>query len=107
MVIDSRVFKSASSCLLLLFPLYFLFHSLAAFGLLNNVEGMYAEIAREMLAGGHWIIPHLNDVPYIEKPPLLYWLAALSMSVFGVQDWAVSVVPASAGLFLLDRKSVV
>lgn len=101
MVIDSRTLKLASSCLLLLFPLYFLFHGLAAFGLLNNVEGMYAEIAREMLAGGHWIIPHLNDVPYIEKPPLLYWLAASTMSVFGVHDWVVRLVPACAGLLLL------
>lgn len=89
---------------LLLFPLYYLFHGLAAFGLLNNVEGMYAEIAREMLASGnwsHWIIPQLNDVPYIEKPPLLYWLTALSLRAFGVHDWAVRLVPAGAGVFLL------
>lgn len=87
--------------LLLACPLFLLFRDLSAFGLFNNVEGMCAEIAREMLAGGHWIIPSLNDVPYIEKPPLVYWLAALSMSLFGTNDWAVRLVPAAAGLLLL------
>ncbi|HQR04780.1 MAG: glycosyltransferase family 39 protein [Proteobacteria bacterium] len=84
--------------LILLLPLLLIFYGLGAFGLLNNVEGMYAEIAREMQAGGSWIVPHLDGLPYIEKPPLLYWLAALSMSVFGVSDWAVRLVPALAGV---------
>ena len=81
----------------LLLPIYLLFQGLTAFGLLNNVEGMYAEIAREMLVSGdwhHWIIPHLNGVPYIEKPPLLYWTEALSMALFGINDFAVRLVPA-------------
>lgn len=87
--------------LLLAIPLFLLLHDLAALGLFNNVEGMCAEIAREMRASGHWVIPTLNDVPYIEKPPLTYWLLALAMSWFGSNDWAVRVVPAAMGLLLL------
>jgi len=82
--------------LVLLLPLYLIFHGLTAFGLLNNVEGMYAEIAREMLASNDWhgwVIPHLNGLPYIEKPPLLFWTEALSMALFGVNDFAVRLVP--------------
>ncbi|HET7775102.1 MAG TPA: glycosyltransferase family 39 protein, partial [Azospira sp.] len=77
---------------------------LGDFGLLNNVEGMYAEIGREMLTGSgwqHWVIPHLNGVPYIEKPPLLYWSIAVSMSLFGEHDWAVRLVSVSAGFICL------
>src|SRR6202051_1337099 len=37
-------------------------------------EGRYAEIPREMLSGGGWVIPHLNALVYLEKPPLQYWL---------------------------------
>ena len=36
-----------------------------------------------MLSGGDWVIPHLNGLAYIEKPPLQYWATALSLRVFG------------------------
>jgi 4-amino-4-deoxy-L-arabinose transferase-like glycosyltransferase len=70
-------------------------------GLLNNNEGLYAEIPREMLVSHdwrHWIIPHLNGLPYMEKPPLLYWLTALSFSLFGVSEWSARLVPAASAL---------
>ncbi|HEY6895874.1 MAG TPA: glycosyltransferase family 39 protein [Rhodocyclaceae bacterium] len=85
-------------------PLLLLLAGLGSFGLLNNVEGMYAEIGREMLVGGNWhgwVIPHLNGLPYIEKPPLLYWATALSMALFGPHDWAVRLAPVAAGLLTL------
>jgi len=53
----------------------FFFH-LGTYGLWEPDEARYAEIAREMLALHNFIVPHLNYVPYIEKPPLLYWLTA-------------------------------
>ena len=46
-------------------------------------EGRYAEIPREMLSGGDWVIPHLNALAYLEKPPLQYWLTALTYRVLG------------------------
>ena len=46
-------------------------------------EPREAEIAREMAAGGSWIIPHLAGVPFVEKPPLYYWLSALAMMTAG------------------------
>jgi len=56
--------------------------------LFNPDEGRYAEIPREMLAGGDWVIPHLNGVAYAEKPPLQYWATALSYRLFGVNEFA-------------------
>ncbi len=50
-------------------------------------EGRYAEIPREMLVSGDWVVPHLNDLPYIEKPPLQYWVTAAAYAVLGVEDW--------------------
>jgi 4-amino-4-deoxy-L-arabinose transferase-like glycosyltransferase len=56
--------------------------------LFNPDEGRYAEIPREMLAGGDWVIPHLNGLAYIEKPPLQYWATAAALSVFGHGEFA-------------------
>ncbi len=62
--------------------------SLAARPLFNPDEGRYAEIPREMLAGGDWVVPHLNGLAYIEKPPLQYWATALSLRAFGQNEFA-------------------
>jgi 4-amino-4-deoxy-L-arabinose transferase-like glycosyltransferase len=76
----------------------FFFH-LGTYGLWEPDEARYSEIAREMLASHNFIVPHLNYVPYIEKPPLLYWLTTLSMSVMGVNEFAARFVNAFAALF--------
>ncbi len=59
-------------------------------------ESRYAEVPREMLARGDWITPRLDGQPYLEKPPLLYWLTAVSYRLFGVHDWAARLPPALA-----------
>lgn len=61
--------------------------------ILDVNEGLYAEVAREMLTLHQYAIPHLNYVPYIEKPPLLYWLTALSFKLFGISSWSAHLVP--------------
>ncbi|HLY11222.1 MAG TPA: glycosyltransferase family 39 protein [Planctomycetota bacterium] len=48
-------------------------------------EPRAAEISREFLEPGHsWAVPTLNGEPFLEKPPLVYWTAACSMKLFGV-----------------------
>ncbi len=61
---------------------------LGSFGLWEPDEARYAEIAREMLRSGNLLVPHLNYVAYVEKPPLLYWLTTLSFWIFGVSEFA-------------------
>jgi 4-amino-4-deoxy-L-arabinose transferase-like glycosyltransferase len=70
--------------------------------LFNPDEGRYAEIPREMLAGGDWVIPHLNGLAYIEKPPLQYWATAAALSVFGHGEFAARFYPACCALATLS-----
>jgi 4-amino-4-deoxy-L-arabinose transferase-like glycosyltransferase len=79
-----------------LVPALCFLYGLDSTALRDNNEGLYAEIAREMLSTGDFIVPHLNGVPYIEKPPLLYWLISLSMAVFGHTPAAARLVSAVA-----------
>ncbi len=61
-------------------------------------EGRYAEIAREMVETGDWLVPHIWYVPHLDKPPFTYWAVAASLAVFGVNEWAVRLPLALAGL---------
>ncbi len=74
------------------------FFRLGVPGLMDPDEGRYAEIAREMLVSGDFITPRLNFLPYLEKPPLVYWLTALSLSVGGLNEWAARFIPALSAL---------
>jgi len=79
------------------------FFRLGVPGLMDPDEGRYAEIGREMLLLKDWLIPHLNLLPYLEKPPLVYWLTSLSFASFGLTEWAArlpSALAALAGLYL-------
>ncbi len=49
-------------------------------------EAMYALIPQEMLTAGQWLTPTLNGVPYLDKPPLLYWLTMLAYKFFGITE---------------------
>jgi 4-amino-4-deoxy-L-arabinose transferase-like glycosyltransferase len=66
--------------------------------LYNPDEGRYAEISREMLASGDWVIPRLDGLVYIEKPPLQYWATALAYEVFGASEWSARLYTALCGL---------
>lgn len=55
----------------------------------DTTEARYSEIARKMLETGNWVtLQHDYGVPFWAKPPLSTWLSALSMSVFGVNEFA-------------------
>ncbi len=70
-------------------------------GLLDDVDSIYIEIAREMLQRHDFVTPYINGIRFFDKPPLMYWMAAGSMKVFGVSDWAARLPLAIAVLALL------
>jgi 4-amino-4-deoxy-L-arabinose transferase-like glycosyltransferase len=64
-------------------------------------EGIYAEVSREMLRTGDWLIPHYASQPLFEKPPLMMWITAAFFSIFGVSDFWARAASAFAGTLLV------
>jgi 4-amino-4-deoxy-L-arabinose transferase-like glycosyltransferase len=58
------------------FVLYFI--NLGRWDLWNPDEPRYAQVAREMVNRGDWILMHFNGRIYGDKPPLFFWLISLS-----------------------------
>src|ERR1700722_11842280 len=70
-------------------------------GLLDGVDSIYIEIAREMLHRHDFVTPYIDGIRFFDKPPLMYWMAAASMSIFGEHDWAARIPLTLAVLALL------
>src|SRR4030043_2099940 len=69
----------------------FFITGISSFSLFPPDEPKYAYASYKMLENGDFITPVFNDEPRFDKPPLIYWLIALSYSLFGVSDWAARV----------------
>jgi len=63
-------------------------------------EYRYAEVPREMILSGDWVVPRLDGMPYFEKPVLGYWMTAVSMMAFGENAFAVR-LPSALGVVLM------
>jgi len=68
--------------------------------LMDDVDSVQAQIARNMLQSGDWVTARLDGIAYLEKSPLKYWMIAVSYQVFGVHDWAAR-IPIALGTVLL------
>ncbi len=82
--INSRLLVLAACGLALL-----LFYGIGASDIWNPNEGFYAEGAREIIESGDILGIFYNYVPRFQKPPMTYWLAALSALFFGLSEAAI------------------
>ena len=90
---------AAHLLLLLILSCFFLILNLGSYSLKEPDEGRYAEIPREMVETGDYIVPRLNYVRYFEKPPLHYWVTALSYQTLGISEWSFRIPNVLAALF--------
>jgi len=98
---DNRYARWLAAGLIVFFVLLYIF-PLGVRPLTIPDETRYAEIPREMLSTGDWVVPRYNGLRYFEKPPLGYWLNAVSIAVFGENAFAVRLPGAlAAGLTAL------
>ncbi len=74
------------------------FYQLGNFAFLGADEARYARIGEEMNLRGDYVTPTLTFLPWLEKPPLLFWLEALSFHLFGVSEWSARLPVAAIAL---------
>jgi 4-amino-4-deoxy-L-arabinose transferase-like glycosyltransferase len=90
-----------SSLVLIFIPwLVLQFGGLFSPGLLDDVDSVYIQIAREMLQRHDYVTPTIDGIRFFDKPPLMYWMAAGSMHLFGIHDWAAR-LPLALGVLAL------
>jgi hypothetical protein len=75
------------------------FSGLNAAGIFDRDEGLYATAARQMLESGNWIVPHIGDAAFLDKPPLIYWLQASCIWLLGPTPLAAR-LPSSISIAL-------
>jgi 4-amino-4-deoxy-L-arabinose transferase-like glycosyltransferase len=76
------------------------FGALFSPGLLDDADATHAQAARAMAVSGDWVTLHVNGIRYLEKPPLPYWLVAISFRLFGFNTFAVH-LPLALAVFAL------
>lgn len=69
--------------------------------LLDDADSCHALASRAMIAHGDWAVLHINGIRWLEKPPLHYWLVALSYLAFGVNAFATRLPDALAAIGLM------
>ena len=68
--------------------------------LMDDVDAVQAQIARNMLTSGDWVTARLDGVVYLEKAPLIYWAMAASYAMFGAHDWVARIPVALSAMAL-------
>jgi len=71
---------------------------LGSFPILRGNEAMYAYPPIRMLETGDFLVPHYEGGPFLEKPPLVWWIVAASYRIFGISVFAARLPSALAGL---------
>ena len=92
------------------------FWRLDSMPIVESSEARYAEVAREMVETGDFLVPRRNGIVHLTKPPLAYWFGAAGITLFGPNEWgartpgallsvAMVLVTLAWGSLLFERKA--
>lgn len=91
-------FTNFGALAIFIIAIFVLFWQLGNNHLTNWDEAWYAAIARTMSEASNWLTPIWNTQPFLEKPPLFFWVTALIFKLFGVSEFNARIVSATSGL---------
>jgi 4-amino-4-deoxy-L-arabinose transferase-like glycosyltransferase len=63
-------------------------------------EGRHADIARWMAESGDWLVPRMNGLPFLHKPPLYFWLEAVVIKTLGITPFVGRIVPLASAVLM-------
>lgn len=96
--------------------LFFRLSTLEILDLVDTTESRYAAVATQMLNNKNYVTPMIpkgaDDVPYLGKPPLHFWLMVESYRLFGIDEWTsrlpsfISLLVIIFSFFLLSKNSL-
>src|SRR5438876_3276005 len=92
--------RYSSLALILLLWIATYFASIFSPALLDDVDTIHAEAAREMVLRHDWVTLYTDGIRYLEKAPLMYWSVAASYELFGIKDWSTR-LPLMLGVLAL------
>ncbi|OGW61044.1 MAG: hypothetical protein A2V83_03615 [Nitrospirae bacterium RBG_16_64_22] len=104
--------RRAPIAFLLALTAFLLIFRLGTPGLTDRDEASFSEAVREMIEGGDWLTPHFNGATRFDKPPLIYYVMAVPVTVFGLSEFSLRFHSATAGVglvllvFLFARRHV-
>lgn len=99
-VMSSRRFTRLGLASIFALWIAIFFASLFACPVMDDADGTHANAARQMLLSRDFVTLRVNNVRYLEKAPLPYWIAAGSIRLFGVNAFAIHLPQAIAVLLL-------
>ncbi len=80
------------------FSCFFIFRGLGNSALIDWDESIYAAVSKEILENGDWLTLRWNKEIWFEKPPLYFWLTALTYSILGITEFAARFWSAALGV---------
>jgi len=90
--------KTAPALFVALLSAYIIFPGLGASSLRSWDEAEIAQISREIVESGDWLTLHFMGEPWFKKPPLYFWLTALTYKFFGVSEFSARLWSAVFGV---------
>jgi 4-amino-4-deoxy-L-arabinose transferase-like glycosyltransferase len=104
---NARSLSPRGTALLLLLTAALLVLRTGALPLVGPDEPRYARVAVEMHRAGSWVRPTLQGQPWLEKPPLYYWLAGAAFGLLGENETAARLPSVAATLLLVGITALV
>ena len=73
--------------------------SLGLYPLMDTTEARYGEMARKILETHNWLTPQYDyGVPFWGKPPFSFWASAVTMAIFGINEFGARLAPFIASI---------